>query len=38
MTLDEKWIALYNEVITFLVANERYPSKHKDEEREMCLN
>ncbi len=33
MTQDEKWLAKYNEVKTFIVTNHRNPSKHDPEER-----
>lgn len=33
MTQDEKWIARYNEVVTFIKANKRNPSKYDAEER-----
>jgi len=33
MTQDEKWLAKYNEVKTFIVTNHRNPSKHVPEER-----
>lgn len=32
MTQDERWIARYNEVVTFLEENHRNPSKHRIEE------
>jgi len=35
MTQDEKWMAKYNEVKTFIEANKRNPSKYDDTER--CL-
>ena len=35
MTQDEKWIARYNEVMTFIEANKRNPSKYRIEEHDM---
>jgi hypothetical protein len=35
MTQDEKWIARYNEVVTFIETNKRNPSKHRIEEHDM---
>ena len=35
MTQDEKWLAKYNEVKTFIEANKRNPSKHRIEEHLM---
>ena len=35
MTQDEKWQARYNEVVEFLEANHRNPSKHRIEEHDM---
>lgn len=35
MTQDEKWILKYNEVIEFINANHRNPSKHRIEEHNM---
>jgi hypothetical protein len=35
MTQDEKWMAKYNEVVTFIEANKRNPSKHRIEEHDM---
>ena len=35
MTQDEKWIAKYNEVVEFIQANHRNPSKHRIEEHDM---
>lgn len=32
MTQDEKWMAKYNEVKTFIEANKRNPSKYDDTE------
>lgn len=33
MTQDERWLARYNEVIKFIEANKRNPSKYVDSER-----
>lgn len=38
MTQDERWIIRYNEVICFIDANHRNPSKHDEEERGKYLN
>lgn len=35
MTLDERWMARYNEVKTFIEANHRNPSKYYPEEKLM---
>ena len=35
MTQEEKWIARYNEVVTFIETNKRNPSKHRIEEHDM---
>lgn len=35
MTQDERWLARYNEVKTFIEANHRNPSKYYDEEKLM---
>ena len=35
MTQDEKWLAKYNEVKTFIEENHRNPSKHRIEEHLM---
>ena len=35
MTQDEKWMARYNEVMTFIETNKRNPSKHRIEEHDM---
>ena len=35
MTQDEKWIARYNEVMTFIETNKRNPSRHRIEEHDM---
>ena len=34
MTQDEKWIVRYNEVVTFIEANKRNPSRHRIEEHD----
>lgn len=34
MTQDEKWIAKYNEVVTFIETNKRNPSRHRIEEHD----
>ena len=34
MTQDEKWMARYNEVVTFIETNHRNPSKHRIEEHD----
>ena len=34
MTQDERWIARYNEVLTFIETNKRNPSKHRIEEHD----
>ena len=37
MTQEERWIAKYNEVLTFIETNKRNPSKYDAEERgEYC--
>lgn len=33
MTQDERWITKYNEVVEFIHANHRNPSRHNPEER-----
>ena len=33
MTQEEKWLARYNEVVTFIETNKRNPSKYDAEER-----
>ena len=33
MTQDERWLARYNEVVTFIETNKRRPSKYNIEER-----
>ena len=38
MTQDERWLARYNEVMTFVEKNKRNPSKHDPEERGKYLN
>ena len=38
MTQDERWMARYNEVMSFIETNKRNPSKHDDEERGKYLN
>ena len=35
MTQDERWLARYNEVKSFIEANHRYPSKYNPEEKLM---
>lgn len=35
MTQDERWMARYNEVMTFIETNKRNPSKHRIEEHDM---
>lgn len=35
MTQDEKWIVRYEEVVSFIEANHRNPSKHRVEEHLM---
>ena len=35
MTQDEKWITRYNELVTFIEANKRNPSRHRIEEHDM---
>lgn len=35
MTQDERWMIRYREVITFIEANHRNPSKHRIEEHDM---
>ena len=35
MTQDEKWMVKYQEVIGFIEANHRNPSKHRIEEHDM---
>lgn len=38
MTQEQKWILKYNEVVEFIEANHRNPSKHNDDERYRYLN
>lgn len=38
MTQEERWLVKYNEVVGFIRANKRNPSKHDDEERGRYLN
>ena len=38
MAQDEKWMAKYNEVKTFIEANKRNPSKYDDTERGLYCN
>lgn len=38
MTQDERWLAKYNEVKTFIETNHRNPSKHDAEERGKYCN
>ena len=35
MTQDERWLTRYNEVVGFIKANHRNPSKHRIEEHDM---
>ena len=35
MTQDEKWMTKYNEVVSFIEANHRNPSKYASEEKAM---
>ena len=35
MTQDEKWMVRYQELISFIEANHRNPSKHRIEEHDM---
>ena len=35
MTQDERWLARYNEMKTFIETNNRNPSKHRMEEHDM---
>ena len=35
MTQDERWLARYNELKTFIETNKRNPSKHRMEEHDM---
>lgn len=38
MTQDELWFQKYQEIVSFIEANKRNPSKHNDEERGRYLN
>lgn len=38
MTQNEKWLAKYNEVKSFIETNKRNPSRHNPEERYKYLN
>lgn len=38
MTQDEKWLEKYNELVSFLEANHRNPSRYNDEERGLYIN
>lgn len=38
MTQDEKWLIKYNEVVAFIKANKRNPSRHDDQERYRYCN
>lgn len=38
MTQDEKWIARYNEVVTFIKTNKRNPSRYDPMERGLYCN
>ena len=35
MTQDEKWMARYNELMTFIETNKRNPSRHRIEDHDM---
>jgi len=35
MTQDERWLTRYNEVVGFIEANHRNPSRHRIEEHDM---
>ena len=35
MTQDERWLAKYNEVMTFIETNKRNPSRHRIEDHDM---
>lgn len=35
MTQDERWLAIYNEVVDFIENNHRNPSRHRIEEHDM---
>ena len=38
MTQDEKWLRKYEEVVAFIKANHRNPSRHDDQERYRYCN
>ena len=38
MTQEERWFSKYQEVVSFIEANHRNPSRHNDEERGRFLN
>lgn len=38
MTQDEKWLSRFNEVVEFIKANHRNPSRHNPEERYKYCN
>jgi len=38
MTQDERWVARYNEVMTFIETNKRNPSRYDDTERGQYCN
>ncbi len=38
MTQDERWLARYNEVVKFIEANKRNPSRYDDTERGLYYN
>ena len=38
MTQDEKWLRKYEEVMSFIKANHRNPSRHDDQERYRYCN
>ena len=38
MTQDERWLARYNEVVKFIEANKRNPSRYDDTERGLYCN
>ena len=38
MTQDEKWLAKYQEVVAFIQANKRNPSRYDDTERGLYVN
>ena len=38
MTQDEKWLRKYEEVVAFIKANKRNPSRHDDQERYRYCN